>query len=90
MASARKRAAWVETSEIPVPILKEERRPVDVLWFVECYPSYHPRGQDNSRATARLFHALGIDFAILGNEEKCAGECARLLGESGLFDTLMD
>jgi Fe-S oxidoreductase len=88
--SARKRAAWVETAEVPVPILKEERRPVDVLWFVECYPSYHPRGKDNSCATAKIFHALGIDFAILGNEEKCAGECARLLGECGLFDTLMD
>jgi Fe-S oxidoreductase len=63
---------------------------VDVLWFVECYTSYHPRGQDNSRATAKLLHALGIDFAILGNEERCAGECARLVGEAGLFDTLRE
>jgi len=47
-------------------------------------------GQDNSRATAKLLHALGIDFAILGNEERCAGECARLVGESGLFDTLRE
>ncbi len=70
------------------PHPSEDPRPADVLWFVECQNSYHPRGQDVSRATARLFHALGIDFAILGNEEKCAGECARLLGERGLFDTL--
>jgi Fe-S oxidoreductase len=88
--SPRKRAEWVKTSQVPVPILGQDPRPVDVLWFVECYTSYHPRGQDNSRATARLFHALNIDFAILGAEEKCAGECARLLGEAGLFDTLMD
>lgn len=88
--SARKRSAWVKTSAVPVRILAEDPRPVDVLWFVECMNSYHPRGQDISRATARLFHSLGIDFAILGNEEKCAGECARLLGETGLFDTLMD
>jgi Fe-S oxidoreductase len=88
--SARKRAAWVKTAGVPIPILPQDPRPVDVLWFVECYTSYHPRGQDNARATARLFHALGVDFAILGNEEKCAGECARLLGETGLFDTLMD
>jgi Fe-S oxidoreductase len=88
---ARKRAAWVKTTDVPVRILAEDpKRPVDVLWFVECYTSYHPRGQDNTRATAKVFHALGVDFAILGNEEKCAGECARLLGESGLFDTLMD
>jgi dimethylglycine catabolism B len=88
--SARKRAAWVKTTEIPIRVLHEDPRPVDVLWFVECYNSYHPRGQDISRATARIFQRLGLDFAILGNEEKCAGECARLLGEAGLFDTLMD
>lgn len=88
--SARKRAAWVPSAGVPVRILSEDPRPVDVLWFVECYTSYHPRGQDTARATARLFTALGLDFAILGNEEKCAGECARLVGESGLFDTLMD
>jgi len=88
--SARKRAAWVKTAGRPVRILAEDPRPVDVLWFVECQNSYHPRGQDISRATVKLFHALGIDYAILGNEEKCAGECARLLGETGLFDTLTD
>jgi len=88
--SARKRAAWVKTSSVPVRILSEDPRPVDLLWFVECQNSYHPRGQDISRATAKIFHALGLDFAILGNEEKCAGECARLLGETGLFDTLME
>jgi Fe-S oxidoreductase len=63
---------------------------VDVLWFVECYGSYYPRGIDGSRATAKLFNALGIDFAILGNEEKCAGDCGQLSWESGLFETLTD
>ena len=88
--SPRKRAAWVKTAGVPVPILAEIRRPVDVLWFVECQNSYHPRGQDASRATARILNALGVDFAILGNEEKCAGECMRLFGETGLFETLTD
>ena len=88
--SPRKRAAWVKSAGVPIRILAEDPTPVDVLWFVECLNSYHPRGQDISRATAKIFHVLGIDFAILGNEEKCAGECARLVGEKGLFDTLMD
>jgi Fe-S oxidoreductase len=87
---SRKRAAWVKTARVPIRILAEDPRPADVLWFVECYTSYYPRGQDNSRATARVFHKLGIDFAILGNEEKCAGECGRLTWEPGLFETLMD
>jgi Fe-S oxidoreductase len=88
--SPRKRALWAKSSPVPVPVISEIKRPVDVLWFVECYPAYHPRGNDANRATAKLFKALGIDFAILGNEEKCAGECARLVGETGLFEMLTD
>jgi Fe-S oxidoreductase len=88
--SPRKRPAWTRRSDVPVPYIKSKSEPVDVLWFVECYLSYYPRGQEAARATARIFNALGIDFAILGAEEKCAGECARLLGERGLFDSLMD
>lgn len=88
--SPRKRMAWTKTTDVPIRTLKDVGEPVDVLWFVECYPSYHPRGQDLCRATAKVLQALGVDFAVLGNEEKCAGECARLLGERGLFDTLMD
>jgi Fe-S oxidoreductase len=88
--SSRKRANWVSTAGTPVPIMAGSQEPVDVLWFVECYTSYYPRGIDGSRATARLFNALGIDFAILGNEEKCAGDCGQLTWESGLFETLTD
>ena len=88
--SPRKRATWVDGAGVPVPILRDLGRPVDVLWIVECYAAYHPRGQDNARATARVLAALGVDFAILGTEEKCAGECARLVGEKGLFDTLRE
>jgi Fe-S oxidoreductase len=86
--SPRKRADWVKTINLPVRILPDDPKPVDVLWFVECYPSFHPRGQDASRAIVKLFHAINTDFGILGNEERCAGENARLVGEAGLFDTL--
>ena len=51
--SSRKRVAWTTTSPTPVPVMSEIKRPVDVLWFVECYTSYYARGQDSSRATAR-------------------------------------
>ena len=88
--SSRKRVAWKVTAKVPVPVMAELHRPVDVLWFVECYTAYYGRGQDNSRATAKLLNALGIDFAILGNEEKCAGDCGQLTWESGLFETLTD
>ncbi len=88
--SPMKRTEWVKTAGVPIRVFSQNPKPADVLWFVECYTSYHPRGQDNSRAVAKLLHALQIDFAILGNEERCAGECARLVGEAGLFDTLRE
>lgn len=88
--SSRKRANWITSSPVPIRLMANAPEGVDVLWFVECYTSYYPRGQDNSRATAKLFHALGIDFAVLGNEEKCAGDCGQLTWESGLFETLTD
>jgi len=88
--SARKRALWTKTAGVPIRVLAEDPRPADVLWFVECYTAYYPRGQDAARATAKIFQALGVDFAVLGNEEKCAGECGRLTWEPGLFETLAD
>jgi len=88
--SSRKRAMWAAASKYPVPIMAQIQRPVDVLWFVECYGSYYQRGQQVSHAIAKLFNAMEIDFAILGNEEKCAGDCGQLSWESGLFETLTD
>ena len=88
--SPKKRAEWTKNSKVPVRILKENPAPVDVLWIVECYPSYHPRGIDVTLATARTFHRLGIDFAILGEEERCIGDCAGYFGEFGLQEALID
>jgi dimethylglycine catabolism B len=88
--SGRKRAAWVKTTNVPVRILAQDPRPADVLWFLESDLSYHPRGQDTARATARVFHDLGVDFAILGPEEKSAGDCGRLSWEKGLSEVLIE
>ncbi len=88
--SPRKRAEWIQDAGVDVPILKELGRAVDVLWFVECYPAYHPRGKDASRALARIFTALDVDFGILGTEEKCTCDSQRLAGEKGLFEELAE
>ena len=87
---ARKRAEWSKGAGVAVPIMKDHKAPVDVLWFVECYPAYHPRGQDASVALARILHSLGVDFGILGNEEKCSGDSQRMAGEAGLFEMLAE
>jgi Fe-S oxidoreductase len=86
----RKRADWVKKAGAPVPILKDLKRPVDILWYVGSYPSYHPRGIDAACAAARIFNALGVDFGILGVEEKDDGDSQRLAGEKGLFEMLAE
>jgi len=86
----RKRLEWTRAAGVPVPVISQVKRPVDVLWIVECYPSFHPRNQRQAQALARLLHALGVDFAVLGPEEHCIGDCERLAGEHGLFESLVE
>ncbi len=84
--SQKKRADWVQQAGVPVPIMKDIKRPVEVLWFVESYPAYHIRGKQASAAVARIFNTLKVDFGILGIEEKDTCDSQRLAGEVGLFE----
>ncbi len=88
--SPRKRHAWTKGAGVDVKVLPSDPSPVDVLFYVEDYWSYHPRGHDAAQACARIFAALGIDYGILGPEEKTLGDSQRLAGEKGLFEALME
>jgi Fe-S oxidoreductase len=87
--SPKKRAAWAKKAADDVPLMKDKKT-ADLLWFVECYPSYHPRGVDASVALARVLKVLDIDYGILGQEEKCSCDSQRLAGESGLFEEMAE
>jgi Fe-S oxidoreductase len=88
--SPRKRALWSRGIEPPVKIMSQVNRPVDVLWFVGDYASYHPRVQVASQALAKLLNYLHIDYGILGHEENSDGDTQRLAGERGLFEMLAE
>ena len=88
--SPRKRADWVKDVNPQVTIMAQARRPVDVLWFVGDYASYHPRVQSATKALARVLNALGVDFGILGPDESSDGDSQRLAGERGLFEILAE
>lgn len=88
--SARKRAEWAKGMEPEIPLMRKIGRPVDVLWFVGDYPSYHPRLQQTTRALATILNALEIDFGILGPEENSDADSQRLAGERGLFELLAE
>jgi Fe-S oxidoreductase len=88
--SPRKRTDWTKGIETRVNVLGKDKTQVDVLWFVGDYASYHPRVQQASRALAKLLSSLGVDFAILGNEESGDGDSERLAGERGLSEILAE
>lgn len=57
----------------------------DVLLWVGCTGALDSRAQKVARATVRLLRAANVDFAILGEEEKCTGDLARRTGNDYLF-----
>jgi Fe-S oxidoreductase len=86
--SPRKRAEWTQDLSPAVPILARLREPVELLWYVGDYASYHPRVQRVSQAMAKILQALNIKFGILGPEEQSDGDAQLLAGERGLFEML--
>lgn len=86
--SERMRAKWTQTIE---PKIKDARRePVDYLWFVGDYASYSPTLTDVTLQTAAVFQKAGLDFGILYDGERNAGNDVRRVGEEGLFEVLVE
>jgi len=57
----------------------------DVLLWVGCIAALDARAQKVARSLVRLLRAANVDFAILGDEEKCTGDAARRTGNDYLF-----
>src|SRR6266511_1979009 len=60
----------------------------EYLYWVGCYGSFDERNKKVVRAFVKLLQAAEVDFAILGNEEKCTDEPARRLRHEYLYQTL--
>jgi Fe-S oxidoreductase len=84
----RNRAKW--TQGLPFRIKDARREPVDYLWFVGDYASFDPALQPLTRGVARVFHAAGLNFGILYESERNAGNDVRRVGEEGLFQILAE
>ncbi len=62
--------------------------PAEYLYWVGCSTALNTRNQKIARAFAQLLRQAGIDFAILGQEERCSGDPARRIGNEYLFEKL--
>jgi Fe-S oxidoreductase len=83
---AARRADWAMHRDVPV--LGSAAAGADILLWVGCAGSYHPRNQQTSRAMVKILQTAGVRFAILGKAERCCGDPARRLGEESLFQRL--
>ena len=79
------RLDWAEGRKVN---LIQDREEVDVLYWVGCAGAYDPRSRDISLAVVSLLERAGVNYALLGTEERCCGDPARRMGEEGLFQML--
>lgn len=84
--SDRQRARW--TTALDFRIKDIRREPADTLWFVGDYASYSPTVTDATLAAARVLRAAQVDFGLLHDAERNAGNDVRRAGEEGLFELL--
>jgi Fe-S oxidoreductase len=81
--SPEKRADWAKDLGV-----KRFTPGTDILYFPGCVPAYDPDVKAVSQATATVLKKAGVDFGILGSEEKCCGEAVRKAGYEDTFQSL--
>jgi Fe-S oxidoreductase len=82
------RAKWTQPLQ---PAVKDARKnEVEYLWFVGDYASYSATMTGITRMTAEVFQKIGLDFGILYDSERNAGNDVRRVGEEGLFEMLVE
>lgn len=62
-----------------------EGKTPEILFWVGCAGSYDARAQKITRALCEILNHVGMEYAILGNEERCTGDPARRAGNEFLF-----
>jgi Fe-S oxidoreductase len=84
---AADRLVWAKDLPFPVPTLEQKSKP-EVLYWVGCAVAFDPRAQKIARSMAELLHLAGVDWAVIGKDEKCTGDTARRTGNEYLFSQL--
>ncbi len=73
---------------LKIPTMSEmaaEGKEPEFLFWVGCAGSFDARAQKVMVAFCKILNEVGINFAILGNEESCTGDPARRAGNEFVF-----
>ena len=68
---------------------KRQDKDGEILFWVGCAGSFDDRYKKVSKAFATIMQKAGVNFRILGTEEKCNGDTARRLGNEYLAQMMM-
>lgn len=79
------RVSWTEG--LGVRVVKPGEH-VDVLFWVGCCVAFDPTKRRIAEDLCRLLARCGIDFGVLGADERCCGDPARVLGDERLFQKI--
>ncbi len=80
------RMEWAKGLDVPIMAdLAAEGKGVDYLFWVGCSAAYDPRNTKIAQSMVKILQAAGINFAVLGEEERCTGDPARRMGQEYLF-----
>ncbi len=79
------RAKW--TVDLNVPVLGDGVK-AEYLFYVGCAGAFDSRARQVTHAMTKILNAAGVNWAILGNEEKCCGDSLRRLGNEFVFEKM--
>jgi Fe-S oxidoreductase len=84
--SSNARLEWTEGVDFDIPVVTDHI-PDDIEWlyWVGCAGALDDRARRSTQAIAKVFHAAGVKFAILGPMESCTGDPARRIGNEYLW-----
>ena len=75
---------WTWAKKLGIKDLNKEK--AEVLFYVGCTYCFEPRLREVVQKTAQLFQKAGVDFGILGDQEKCCGSPGYTIGDEKLFE----
>lgn len=80
------RMEWAKGLDVLIMAdVAEAGKGVDYLFWVGCSAAYDPRNTKIAQSMVKILKAAGINFAVLGEEERCTGDPARRMGQEYLF-----
>ena len=65
-----------------------EGRSPEVLFWVGCAGSFDDRAKRITKSFCNILNKIGVEFAVLGQEENCTGDPAKRAGNEFLFQMM--